>query len=137
MKKTATVYSNDPRRPMLMLTVTGSVEVFADIHPERLILRGTGDQTIRQELVVTPRASYPFKVTGVKAKNGTNIRFEMHEQVTPEGTSYVVSVENTKTTLGKYYDTLLLSTDSKLKPTLPIHVYGTIAAAKTKEAPKP
>jgi hypothetical protein len=137
MKKTATVYSNDPRHPMLMLTVTGSVEVFADIHPERLILRGTGDQTIRQELVVTPRASYPFKVTGIKAKNGTNIRFEMHEQVTPEGTSYVVSVENTKTSPGKYYDTLLISTDSKLKPTVPIHVYGTIATAKTKEAPKP
>jgi hypothetical protein len=137
MKKTATVYSNDSRHPMLMLTVSGSVEVFADIHPERLILRGNGDQPIRQELVVTPRASFPFKVTGIKAKNGTNIRFDMHEQVTAEGKSYVVSVENTKTTPGKYYDTLLISTDSKLKATLPIHVYGTIAAPQKKEAAKP
>ena len=109
----------------------------ADIDPERVILRGYGGQTIRQEVVVTPRASYPFKVTGIKAKNGNNIRFDMHEQTTPEGNSYVVSVENTKTTPGKYYDTLLISTDSKLKPTVPIHVYGTIAAAQNKEAPKP
>ncbi len=113
------------------------MERFADIHPERVILRGYGGQTIRQEVVVTPRASYPFKVTDVKAKTGTNIRIEMHEQDSPEGKSYVISVENTKTTPGKYYDTLLISTDSKLKPTLPIHVYGTIAAAQKKEAAKP
>jgi len=137
MKKNATVYSNDPRRPQLLLTVTGSVEVFADIQPERIILRGNGNQTIRQELVVTPRANYPFKVTGIKAKTGNNIRFDMHEQATPDGKAYVVSVENTKTTPGKYYDTLLIETDSKLKPTVPIHVYGTIAAVQTKEAPKP
>jgi hypothetical protein len=137
LKKRATVFTNDPRHPQLMLSVAGRVEQFADIHPERIILRGTGDLTIRQELVVTPRASYPFKVTAVRAKNGTNIRFEMHEKDTPEGKSYIISVENTKTTPGKYYDNLLLSTDSKLKPILPIHVYGTIAAAQTKEAPKP
>ena len=117
--------------------MAGNVEQFADIHPERIILRGYGGQPIRQELVVTPKASFPFKVTGVKAKNGTNIRFEMHTQDAPEGKSYVISVENTKTTPGKYYDTLLLSTDSKLKPTLPIHVYGTIAADQKKDAPKP
>ena len=92
---------------------------------------------MRQEVVVTPLASYPFKVIGVKAKNGTNISVEMHEQTTPEGKSYVISVKNTKTTPGKYYDTLLISTDSKLKPTLPINVYGTIAAAQKKEAAKP
>ena len=117
--------------------MTGSVEQFADIHPERVILRGYGGQALRQEVVVTPRASYPFKVTGVKAKSGTNIRVEMHEQAAPEGNSYVISVENTKTTPGKYYDTLLISTDSKLKPILPINVYGTIAAAQKKEAAKP
>ncbi len=135
MKKKATVFSNDPQHPQLLLSMAGSVEPFADIRPERIILRGDRDQTIRQELVVTPRAGHPFKITGVKAKNGINIRFEMHEQATAEGQSYVIAVENTKTSSGKYYDTLLLSTDSKLKPTIPIHVYGIIAAEPQKEAP--
>jgi hypothetical protein len=121
----------------LLLSVAGNVELFADISPERVILRGGGEQTIRQEVVVTPRAGNPFKVTGVTAKNGINIRVSMQAQVTPEGKSYVISVENTKTTPGKYYDTLLVSTDSKLKPTVPIHVYGTIAAAQKKEAAQP
>ena len=137
MNKKATVVSNDPKRPQLLLTVEGSVEVFADIHPERIILRGDGERPIRQELVVTPRAAYPFKVTEVKSKNGVNIRHELREHTTPEGIAFVITVENTKTTPGKYYDTLLIATDSPLKPTIPVHVYGTIAAAKKKEAPQP
>jgi len=137
MNKKATVFSNDPQRPQLLLTVEGSVEAFADIQPERIILRGDGDRTLRQELVVTPRAPYPFKVTEVKSKSGVNIRYELREHKTPEGMSYVITVENTRTTPGKYYDTLLIATDSPLKPTIPVHVYGTIAAVKEKEKPQP
>ena len=136
MQKKITVFSNDPKRPQLMLTVAGSVEPFADIHPERIILRGNSGQPMRQELVVKPRANYPFKITEVNAKNGVNIQYELKEQETPEGKSYIVTVENTKTSPGKYYDTLLLSTDSQLKPKIPIHVYGTIARGqKEKQQP--
>jgi len=137
MKKKITVFSNDPKRPQLLLTVAGMVEVFADIHPERIILRGNSGQPMRQELVVTPRSGYPFKVTEVSAKNGINIQYELKEQETPEGKSYIVTVENTKTSPGKYYDTLLLSTDSQLKPKIPIHVYGTIAAGPKKDKQQP
>jgi len=135
MKKKITVFSNDPKRPQLLLTVAGAVEPFADIDPERIILRGNSGQVIRQELVVTPRANYPFKVTEVSAKNGVNIQYELKEQDTPEGKSYVVTVENTKTSPGKYYDTLFLSTDSQLKTKIPVHIYGTIAAGPKKEKP--
>lgn len=137
MKKKVTVFSNDPKRPQLLLTVAGMVEVFADIQPERIILRGNSGQPMRQELVVKPRANYPFKVTEINAKNGVNIQYEVKEQETPEGKSYVVTVENTKTSPGKYYDTLILSTDNQLKPKIPIHVYGTIAAGPKPEQTKP
>lgn len=136
MQKKITVFSNDPKRPQLRLSVAGAVEPFADIHPERIILRGNSGQPMRQELVVKPRASYPFKVTEINAKNGVNIKYELKEQETPEGKTYIVTVENTKTSPGKYYDTLLLSTDSQLKPKIPIHVYGTIAkGSKEKQQP--
>jgi hypothetical protein len=135
MKKKATVFSNDPQRPQLLLTVAGSVEPFADIHPERIILRGYPGQTLRQELVVTPRAAYPFAITEVTAKYGQYIKFEMRKEQTPEGLTYVVVVENIKATPGKYYDTLFMGTDNPLKPKIPIHVYGTIGAGPQKEAP--
>ena len=137
MNKKITVISNDPKRPQLLLAVAGAVEVFAVIHPERIILRGSKDQTMRQELVVTPRAEYPFEITEINAKNGVNIHYEMRTQETPEGRSYVIVVENTKTSPGKYYDTLLLSTDSEVKSKIPIHVYGTIAAGPKKKQPQP
>ena len=96
MNKKITVISNDPKRPQLLLAVGGAVEVFAMITPERIILRGGKDQTMRQELVVTPRAEYPFKITEINAKNGGNIKYEMRTQETPEGQSYIIVVENTK-----------------------------------------
>jgi apolipoprotein N-acyltransferase len=111
------------------------VDSFADIHPERIILRGYGGETIRQELVVTPKAAYPFKVTAVSAKDGIHIQYELREQKTPQGRSFIVTVKNTKDSPGKYYDTLFLSTDSPLKPRIPIHVYGTIGAGPAKETP--
>jgi len=137
MNKKATVFSNDPNRPQLLLTVAGAVEPFADIRPERIILRGNSGQPMRQELVVTPRAGHPFKITEINAKNGVNIHYAMREQEAPEGKSYIVTVENTKTSPGKYYDTLLLSTDSPLKPKIPIHVYGTIATGPQKDKQQP
>jgi hypothetical protein len=137
MKKRATVFSNDPKRPQLMLTVAGAVDVFADIQPQRIILRGSSGKVMRQELVVTPRADYPFKLTEINAKNGINIRYEMRTQETPEGKVYIIVVENTKTSPGKYYDTLLLTTDSALKPKIPIHVYGTIAAGPKEKTSQP
>lgn len=135
MKKSATVFSNDPKRPQVMLTVAGSVEPFADIQPDRIVLQGYGGQSIRRELVVRPRSAYPFTITEVTAKYGDNIKYEWHVQETPEGRTYTVTVENTKATPGKYYDTLFLSTDSAIKPKIPIHVYGTIGAGPKKEAP--
>ena len=137
MKKKITVFSNDPKHPQLLLTVGGPVEEFADIEPERIILRGNSGQPMRRELVVKPRAAYPFKITEIKAKNGINIQYELKEQETPEGKSYIIMVENTKTSPGKYYDTLFLSTDSTLKPKIPVHVYGTIAAGPKKDKQQP
>jgi hypothetical protein len=137
MNKKITVVSNDPKRPQLLLTVAGAVEVFATIHPQRVILRGSKGQTMRQELVVTPRTEYPFKITGINAKNGINIQYEMRTQETPEGPAYIIVVENTKTSPGRYYDTLLLSTDSELKPKIPVHVYGMIAAGSPKDPLQP
>ncbi len=137
MKKKITVFTNDPKHPQLLLSVAGAVDIFADIKPERIILRGQRDQVMRKELVVTPRADYPFEVTEVSAKNGVNIRYELRKEDTPQGKAYIILVENTKTTPGKYYDTLLISTDSKIKPKIPVHVYGTIASGQPKGQSKP
>lgn len=133
-KKTARVKSNDPQRPELQLTVSGYVEPFAEITPERIVFRGYAGQPLQERLTVRARPEYPFRVTGVEAKSGGNIKFTWSTQETARGLEFVVEVQNLKTSEGKYYDQLLLKTDSPLKPQIPIHVYGTIAAAADRPA---
>jgi hypothetical protein len=40
---------------------------------------------------------------------------------------YVLTVENLKNDKGRYFDTIKLTTDSKLRPEIKIHVYGYIS----------
>jgi hypothetical protein len=133
-KKTATVQSNDPQRPEFQLTISGFVEPFAEITPERIVFRGYAGQPLRERVTVRMRPEHPFRLTGVEAKSGVNIKVTWTTQETPGGPVYVVEVENLKKSEGKYYDQVLLKTDSAFKPLIPIHVYGTIAAAADRPA---
>jgi len=40
---------------------------------------------------------------------------------------YVLTVENLKNDTGRYFDTIKLATDSKLRPEIKIYVYGYIS----------
>ncbi len=128
MKKTATVYSNDPFQPQLALTLRGQVDKFAQIKPEHVIIRGYAGDSLRRRITVVPFPENPFTITGVKAKHGTNIKIAWEAQETPEGKTYVVEVENTRQVKGRYYDTVYLMTDSALRPRIPVQVRGSIAA---------
>jgi hypothetical protein len=40
---------------------------------------------------------------------------------------YVLTVENLKNDTGRYFDTIKLTTDSKIRPEIKIYVYGYIS----------
>ena len=128
MRKKAVVHSNDPARPQLALTVSGHVDPFADIKPEHVIIRGYAGETLRRQLTVVPSRQTPFAIRDVRAKHGSNIKVAWEAKDTPEGKTYVIDVENTRTKKGRYYDTLYLITDSSLRPKIPVQVRGSIAA---------
>jgi hypothetical protein len=128
MKKKATVYSNDPGRPQFDLTVSGKVELFAQIKPAHVILRGFAGEPLRRRVTVVPSRGNPFKIRDVKAKHGENINYRWETRETPQGPTYIIEVENTRKTQGRYYDILFLVTDSGLRPQIPVQVRGSIAA---------
>jgi hypothetical protein len=136
MRKKAMVHSNDPARPQLALTVSGQVDPFAQIEPEHVIIRGYAGETLHRQLTVVPSRQTPFAIKDVKAKHGNNIKIAWKAKDTPEGKTYIIDVENTRTQKGRYYDTLYLITDSSLKPKIPVQVRGSIAA-KPESRPKP
>ncbi len=130
IKKKIQVHTNDKKKSVLSLTVTGTVEMFANIQPRRVGLAGVEGTPLKKEVTITPTPKYPFKITNIKAKNGKNIKYQLEELKEPGKTGYLVTVENTKNVKGRYQDTILLATDSKLKPEIDIFVSGNIRAQK-------
>lgn len=131
MKKTAGVYTNDKNRPQQDLVISGLVENFATIRPQHVSLRGFAGDPIKGQVSIIPEKKYPFKILEARAKDGKNIKFKLDEINSPKGQAYELNVENLREKTGRYYDTIILKTDSKLRPELNVRVYGYLSTRKS------
>lgn len=126
IRESVRIQTNDPNRPWIEIAVTGMVEKFAEIRPERVRLVGPAGSPLVAEVEIIPRKDLPFSIGEVKAKNGTFIKYELIERCTEGKNRCVIRVKNTRTEKGFYADALYIRTDSKLRPTIPIFVTGMI-----------
>lgn len=124
LKKNILVYTNDPNHTSFKLVIYGEVQPFADIKPASVSLRGFAGEKIQQKVRIVPREEYPFNIVSSRAHVGRNIRFKVKENWL--GSEYIVTVENLKMNKGGYGDTIILETDSEIKPEIRIPVYGRI-----------
>ena len=131
MKKTAGVYTNDKNRPRQDLIISGPVEKFATIRPKHVSLRGFTGDPIKGQVSIIPEKKYPFKILEVQAKDGKNINFQLDEVKNSKGQAYELKVENLREKTGRYYDTIILKTDSKVRPELNVRVYGYLQTRKS------
>ena len=131
MKKTAGVYTNDKMRPRQDLVISGQVERFVTIRPLHANMRGFVGDEIKGSVTIIPEKKYPFKILNVKAKDGKNIEYELVTTKESDNTAYELKIENLKQNAGRYYDSIILETDSKIKPQLNVRVYGHLRPRKT------
>jgi hypothetical protein len=124
IRKRATLFTNDEKNPRLKLTVSGSVNKFVTIKPNRVKLRGVAGDKIKRKVMITPEKKYPFKIVKVSARDGKDIRFELSEEKGEHGPVYALLIENKRLQQGRYFDMITLETDSKIQPKLRIRVYG-------------
>ena len=75
---------------------------------------------------IIPEEKYPFKMVGDRTVNKKYIRYELKEVKRSEKTEYVLTVANLKKRKGRYFETIKLKTDSKIRPEINIRVYGYI-----------
>lgn len=137
LRKTIRVETNDTDFPKFNLIVTGFVEKFVSIVPSRIKLAGELGTPITEIVSIIPEKKYPFKITDVSAKKGDNIRYDLQETtVEGGGKGYQLTVENTKQDAGRYFDSIILRTDSTIQPELVISLYGNLSA-KPKPSEKP
>jgi hypothetical protein len=130
LKKTANVYTNDKNRPQQDLVITGQVENFATIRPQHLSLRGNVGDSIKGMVSIIPEKKYPFKILDAKAESGKNITVQLDEKKDSDSSAYELKVENIGQKSGRYYDTIILRTDSQIMPELKVNVYGYLRERK-------
>ena len=131
MKKPASVYTNDKNRPRVDLVITGQVEKFVTIRPKHINLRGYTGDTIKVSVSLILEKKYPFKILKVSAKDGNNIKFQLEEGEPAANGAYELTVENLKKDTGRFFDTIILDTDSKIRPQLSVRVYGNLRPRKS------
>jgi hypothetical protein len=120
------IHTDDPDNPSIQAIITGRVEKFAEIQPERINLIGAQGQPISAEIVISPRKEYPFRIEGISVRDGSFIKYELKEQCADGNGRCVILVENTRADKGRYGDILSIRTDSPLRPELSIRVNGRI-----------
>jgi hypothetical protein len=130
MKKNAGVYTNDKKHPQQDLVISGQVETFVTIRPKHANMRGIVGDPIKGTVTIIPDKKYPFKIIDSRAKDGKNIKYQLKETTVSDTTAYQLNIENLKTDAGRYYDAIILETDSKIRPQLSVRVYGHLRPRK-------
>ena len=117
------------------LKVFGQVEKFASINPNTLHLRGIAGEKLKGTIFIIPEDKYPFNIKSVETTPG---KFKLTLQEVKEGSQngYALSVENLKIDAGSYNDTVVLKTDSPIRPELKVRVYVYLRPPQTSEGDK-
>jgi len=108
------------------------VEHFATIRPQHISLRGQVGDAVKGAVLIIPEKKYPFKIIDAGTQSGQNIKIQLDEISNSTGTGYELKVENISRKSGRYYDTIILKTDSDVQPELSIRVYGYLRERKNK-----
>lgn len=111
---------------MIDLAVTGMVEKFAEIRPERVRLSGPVGTPLVAEVEIIPRKDYPFTIEEIKVKDGNYIKYAITRRCADGKDSCIIRIENTRAEKGRYVDALYVKTDSALRPNIPIYITGVI-----------
>ncbi len=126
VRESVSIVTNDPEQPRLEVVLTGQVETFAQITPDRVYFAGPAGKPLSVEIEIVPRKDLPFTITRISARKGSFIEYEQTEGCADGKNRCVIRVENTRTEKGRYSDALTVHTDSKIKPSFPIYISGTI-----------
>ena len=89
-------------------------------------LTAKAGETKKVLVTVLPEEKYPFKIISASADKGKFIRFDVKDIKRSDRDAYEITIENTKTTKGRYFDTIKLKIDSDIRENLDIWVFGNI-----------
>ncbi|SLM29284.1 Conserved hypothetical protein [Desulfamplus magnetovallimortis] len=107
------------------LTVEGVVKAIVRISPRVLRLMGKKSEKTEASVSVVPEPGYPLKVLSMKLQEGKHIVAEIKSNNTQNDGCEIV-VRNIMNRPGRYFDMIVLKTDSTIQPEIKISVFGNI-----------
>lgn len=131
MVKNVIIKTNQTDQSDISVSIAGPVEKFMSLSHDEVFLIGRAGDNISREVIIIPEKKYPFKITGVKTKNTGNITYDLAEYSQEGKMGYVLSILNSKKSKGVYSESILLQTDSSVRPEIEIRIYGHIDAQTT------
>lgn len=102
------------------------MEKFAEIRPERVRLAGSAGTSLFAEVEITPRKDYPSTIQRFDVRDGSFSNYELTRRCSDGQGGCVIRMEIARTEKGRYVDTLIVRTDSPLRPDLQIFITGTV-----------
>lgn len=128
VKKTATVFTNDPQNAKTMLVLQGNVRSVIDVRPSgNISFRGMAEQ-VTEKTVDVVGTSQPFKIEKVESNLQDKVRYEV--ETVEDGKHYRVKVNNL-VKQGNYNGYIKLLTNVPEKSELMIRVGGFIEGEVT------
>ncbi len=124
IKKSATVFSNDPQNPRLMLTMQGTVKSVIELRPANAVsFRGLADQLKESVIDIIGTTGNTFNIVNVESNLEGKIGFQ--KETIEAGKHYRLKIVN-RAKQGNYNGYIKAYTDLQQKPEVIIRVSGYI-----------
>ena len=115
--KKATVYSNDPSRKAMKISVHAQIIQYVEVLPaSKLYLRGTYDQSVHKTLTIrSNETDREFEITGIRSNIDDKITYKLGER-SAEGEYELIIWKNPKLPTMNTWGSVYLSTNSENAP---------------------
>jgi len=123
LKKSAKVYSNDPKKPETRISISTVVKQFISVKPKnRVRLLGYEGEEIKKQVTITSVEEQPLEIKEITSDIGDKIEYKLEKK----GKDYTLEIKNRTTQEGSYRGRIKLKTNSEKKPLVVVYVTGRI-----------
>ncbi len=124
LRKTIKVHTNNPATSIIRLSISGDVKKFVRLDPGLISLKGAPGEPIIAKMIITPTQDNGFEIAKVRVKDGQSIRYDIKKIEDKEPPYYELTVENTRKVPGRFFDLIMIETDTSPKRQINIRVSG-------------
>jgi len=115
----------DSANNILLLNISANIDRIATITPNVVHLMGAPEETIEKVVTIVPSEKYDFSIINNPVPPLKNIDLLLKKSGAG-GKGWELLVTNKRKGVGRYYEVIVLKTDSVFQPELTVRVFGNV-----------